>query len=50
MLNQFSRTELLLGREALEHLEKTHVAIFGIGGVGGYVAEALRWWMMIRSV
>ena len=41
MLNQFSRTELLLGREALEHLEKTHVAIFGIGGVGGYVAEAL---------
>ena len=41
MLNQFSRTELLLGREALEHLEKAHVAIFGIGGVGGYVAEAL---------
>ena len=41
MLNQFSRTELLLGREALEHLEKSHVAIFGIGGVGGYVAEAL---------
>lgn len=41
MLNQFSRTELLLGREALERLERTHVAIFGIGGVGGYVAEAL---------
>ena len=41
MLNQFSRTELLLGREALEHLEKSHVAIFGIGGVGGYTVEAL---------
>lgn len=41
MLNQFSRTELLLGREALDRLENAHVAIFGIGGVGGYVAEAL---------
>lgn len=41
MLNQFSRTELLLGKEAMERLYKAHVAVFGIGGVGGYVAEAL---------
>ncbi|WP_044937327.1 tRNA threonylcarbamoyladenosine dehydratase [Pseudobutyrivibrio sp. LB2011] len=41
MLNQFSRTELLLGKEAMERLENKRVAIFGIGGVGGYVCEAL---------
>lgn len=41
MLNQFSRTELLLGRAAMEHLSKCRVAVFGIGGVGGYVCEAL---------
>lgn len=41
MENQFSRTELLLGKSSLEILEKSHVAIFGIGGVGGFVAEAL---------
>lgn len=41
MLNQFSRTELLLGREAMELLSKAKVAVFGIGGVGGYVVEAL---------
>lgn len=41
MLNQFSRTELLIGKEALERLFKAHVAVFGIGGVGGYVVEAL---------
>lgn len=41
MLNQFSRTELLLGREAMERLSKARVAVFGIGGVGGYVCEAL---------
>lgn len=41
MLTQFSRTELLLGSEALEKLHKAHVAVFGIGGVGGYVVEAL---------
>lgn len=41
MLNQFSRTELLLGKEAMERLSKAHVAVFGIGGVGGYVVEAL---------
>jgi tRNA A37 threonylcarbamoyladenosine dehydratase len=41
MLNQFSRTELLLGKKALERLSKCRVAVFGIGGVGGYVCEAL---------
>jgi len=41
MLNQFSRTQLLLGAEAMEKLKKSRVAIFGIGGVGGYVCEAL---------
>ncbi|MBO5208585.1 MAG: tRNA threonylcarbamoyladenosine dehydratase [Lachnospiraceae bacterium] len=41
MVNQFARTELLLGDEAMEKLKKTSVIIFGIGGVGGYVVEAL---------
>ena len=41
MLNEFSRTELLLGQAAMERLRACRVAIFGIGGVGGYVAEAL---------
>ena len=41
MLNQFSRTELLIGTKALEKLQKSRVAVFGIGGVGGYVCEAL---------
>lgn len=41
MLNQFSRTELLLGKNAMEHLSKCRIAVFGIGGVGGYVCEAL---------
>ena len=41
MLNQFSRTELLLGREAMDILKKAHVAVFGIGGVGGFTVEAL---------
>ena len=41
MLNQFSRTELLLGKDAMGRLEKSRVAIFGVGGVGGYAAEAL---------
>ncbi len=38
---QFQRAELLLGSKAMERLYTSHVAIFGIGGVGGYVAEAL---------
>ena len=41
MLNQFSRTELLLGKDAMERLASSRVAVFGIGGVGGYVCEAL---------
>ncbi len=41
MSEQLSRTELLLGNEAIEKLRGSHVAIFGIGGVGGYVTEAL---------
>lgn len=41
MLNQFSRTELIFGREAMDRLAESRVAVFGIGGVGGYVAEAL---------
>ena len=41
MLNQFSRTELLLGPEAMEHLSRCRVAVFGIGGVGGYAVEGL---------
>ena len=41
MLNQFSRTQLLLGKEGMDALAGAKVAIFGIGGVGGYVVEAL---------
>ena len=41
MLNQFSRTQLLLGKEGIERLSESRVAVFGIGGVGGYVCEAL---------
>ncbi len=41
MLNQFSRTELLFGKEAMEKLAASRVAVFGIGGVGGYTVEAL---------
>ena len=40
MLNQFSRTQLLLGLEAMQHLSECRVAVFGIGGVGGYAVEA----------
>ena len=40
-MNQFSRTELLLGKEGVQKLQKAHVAVFGIGGVGSYVVEAL---------
>ena len=41
MADQYSRTRLLLGTEGLNKLRKARVAIFGLGGVGGYVAEAL---------
>ncbi len=40
-LNQFSRTELLIGAEGINKLSQSRVAVFGIGGVGGYVVEAL---------
>ncbi|MCL2106077.1 MAG: tRNA threonylcarbamoyladenosine dehydratase [Oscillospiraceae bacterium] len=39
--DMFSRTELLLGSEALEALRRAHVAVFGVGGVGSFAAEAL---------
>lgn len=41
MLNQFSRTQLLYGEDAMKKLASSKVAVFGIGGVGGYVCEAL---------
>ncbi len=41
MLNQFSRTQLLYGRDNMQKLAASRVAVFGIGGVGGYVVEAL---------
>lgn len=41
MLTQFSRTQLLLGKDSMENLHDAHVAVFGIGGMGGYVCEAL---------
>lgn len=41
MLNEFSRTELLLGEKAIQKLKNSRVAVFGIGGVGGYTTEAL---------
>jgi len=41
MLNQFSRTQLLFGQDAMNRLKQARVAVFGIGGVGGYVVEAL---------
>ena len=41
MLHPFSRTELLLGSEAVDRLRRAHVAVFGLGGVGSFAAEAL---------
>ncbi|MBQ1475514.1 MAG: tRNA threonylcarbamoyladenosine dehydratase [Ruminococcus sp.] len=41
MINEFSRTELLLGADGMEKLKRARVAVFGIGGVGGYAVEAL---------
>ena len=40
-MNRYSRTRFLLGEEAMQKLKSAHVAVFGLGGVGGYVAEAL---------
>ena len=41
MLHEFSRTELLIGEEALRKLKQSKIAVFGIGGVGSYVVEGL---------
>mgnify|MGYP002514535883 FL=1 len=41
MTEQFSRTGLLIGSDGVEKLQKARVAVFGVGGVGGYVVEAL---------
>ena len=41
MPHPFSRTQLLLGRQALQKLKDSHVAVFGVGGVGGYAVEVL---------
>ena len=41
MLNQFSRTQLLIGKKSMDELANKTVAIFGVGGVGGYTVEAL---------
>ena len=41
MLNQFSRTQLLLDKESMDRLFNARATVFGIGGVGGYTVEAL---------
>ncbi|MBQ6543278.1 MAG: ThiF family adenylyltransferase, partial [Clostridia bacterium] len=41
MQNRFIRTQMLLGGDNMKKLENSKVAVFGIGGVGGYVCEAL---------
>lgn len=41
MVNEFSRTELLIGTDGIDKLKNSHVAVFGIGGVGSYITEAL---------
>lgn len=41
MINQFSRTQLLIGSDAVQKLNNSRVAVFGVGGVGGYTVEAL---------
>jgi len=41
MVNQFSRTELLIGKDGVEKLKNAKVAVYGIGGVGSFVVEGL---------
>ena len=41
MLDRFSRTQLVFGKEAMDRLKGSRVAVFGVGGVGGYTVEAL---------
>ena len=52
MINQFSRSELIYGKDAIETLKGCRVAVFGVGGVGGYVVEALArvWVLSISSI
>ena len=40
-MNKFARTKLLLGQDGIDKLQASRVAVFGVGGVGGYVCEAL---------
>lgn len=40
-MNQFTRTELIFGKKAMDRLSECHVAVFGVGGVGGFTVEAL---------
>ena len=40
-MDQFARTQLLLGKAGIERLHGSRVAVFGVGGVGGFAAEAL---------
>ena len=49
MLNEFSRTQLLLGQEAMGQLARARVAVFGIGGVGGYTVEAVKYLCKVDS-
>ena len=41
MINRFSRTQRVIGRDALHKIQQAHVIVFGVGGVGGYAIEAL---------
>ena len=41
MINEFSRTEMLIGTEGMSKLKNSTVAVFGVGGVGSHAAEAL---------
>ena len=41
MPDQFARTKMLLGQQGMERLKSSRIAVFGVGGVGGYAAEAL---------
>ena len=44
MINEFSRTEMLIGTEGMSKLKNSTVAVFGVGGVGSHAAEALARW------
>ena len=50
MLNQFSRTQLLYGQDNMRRLAASRVAVFGIGGVGGYVVEVSGYFFSISGL